>query len=93
MKMRKKQQNVPNKSGILWGATQIAHEIGRSNPATYRLIKNGTIPARRVGGEWAISRAELYATLGIPRELWPTVMKHGGSVPTSGAPATFIAGE
>lgn len=51
---------------ILWGAERISQAIGKSRRATYGMLEAGTIPAKRIGGRWCISRAELSAFFGVP---------------------------
>ncbi|TBC78010.1 MerR family transcriptional regulator [Rhizobium ruizarguesonis] len=45
---------------LLWGAEQIAAVIGRTTRATYFLLENGEIPARKVYGRWVADRATLH---------------------------------
>lgn len=44
---------------LLWGAEEIAEFIKRSRMATYHLLKNGRLPARKVGENWCASREAL----------------------------------
>jgi len=48
-------------SRILWGAEAIAREIGRPVRATFHLLEAGELPARKVGGRWAVDRDVLIA--------------------------------
>jgi hypothetical protein len=43
----------------LWGARAIAQEIGRSLPATFNLLEQGLLPARRIGHHWCTTRRRL----------------------------------
>jgi hypothetical protein len=42
---------------ILWGAPAIAAAIGKSTRATYHLLEHGRLPAKKIGGQWVMSRA------------------------------------
>lgn len=44
---------------MLWGIEAIAAEIGRPLRATFHLLANGRIPARKIGQTWVASRDEL----------------------------------
>lgn len=44
---------------LLWGTEAIATEIGRPLRATFHLLANGRIPARKIGRTWVASRAAL----------------------------------
>jgi hypothetical protein len=46
---------------IIWGATEIAKVISRSERSTFYLLERGTLPARKVGRLWSASRATLLA--------------------------------
>lgn len=48
-------------SEILWGAAAIAKLIGKTTRATFHLLENGQLPARRVGRQWAADRETLLA--------------------------------
>lgn len=44
---------------LIWGADAIALELGRTRRATFHLLENGDIPARKVRGRWVASRGAL----------------------------------
>lgn len=44
---------------LIWGGTAIAKAIGKSRRATYGMLEAGTLPAKRVGGQWCVSRKTL----------------------------------
>lgn len=44
---------------LIWGADAIAIELGRTRRATFHLLENGEIPAKKVGGRWVASRDAL----------------------------------
>ncbi|WP_033051260.1 helix-turn-helix domain-containing protein [Sinorhizobium medicae] len=46
---------------LIWGATEIAKLIGRSPRATFYMLDNGEIPAKKVGGRWVVERSKLIA--------------------------------
>jgi len=46
---------------LIWGAANIAREIGRPVRATFHLLEKGHLPARKVGGQWVADRAVLRA--------------------------------
>ena len=48
-------------SNFIWGAAAIACVIGRSVRATFHLLENGDLPARKVGGRWVVDREVLAA--------------------------------
>jgi hypothetical protein len=43
----------------IWGARKIGEVIGRSERATFHLLENGLLPAKRVGERWCASRRAL----------------------------------
>lgn len=49
------------KFDLIWGAEEIGKIIGRSRRATYHMLENGDLPARRVQGRWVIERSRLIA--------------------------------
>ena len=48
---------------LVWGCAAIAKAIGRSQRATFHLLENELLPARRVGGRWCASRRKLLDAL------------------------------
>jgi hypothetical protein len=55
-------------SDIIWSARGIARAINRNERATYHLLQQGRLPARRVGKQWVASRNELRRALGVVEE-------------------------
>jgi hypothetical protein len=47
------------KNDILWGATAIALQIGRTDRQTYYMLEKGELPARKVCGTWVASKTKL----------------------------------
>lgn len=47
--------------GLDWGAAQIARVIGKTPRATFSLLEDGEIPAKKVGGRWVADRDNLSA--------------------------------
>jgi hypothetical protein len=48
---------------VLWGAEAIAKAIGQTERATYHLLANDLLPAKRIGGRWVASRQKLIEAL------------------------------
>jgi hypothetical protein len=48
---------------VIWGAAAIAKAIGQTERATYHLLSNDLLPAKRIGGRWVASRRKLLAAL------------------------------
>jgi hypothetical protein len=48
---------------LIWGCAAIAAAIGRNRRATFHLLENQLLPARKVGERWVASRKKLLATL------------------------------
>ena len=46
---------------LIWGAADIATIIGRSQRATFHMLDNGELPAKKVGGRWVAERSKLIA--------------------------------
>jgi excisionase family DNA binding protein len=52
---------------LTYTADEIAHVLGLSRGLVYEYLRDGTIPAERVGRRWIISRRRLHAWLdGLP---------------------------
>jgi hypothetical protein len=50
-------------SDIVWGGENIAKVIDRSTRATFHMLEQGHLPARKVGRLWSASRRRLLAHL------------------------------
>jgi len=48
---------------IVWGAGNIARVIDRSERATFHMLEQGHLPARKIGNRWSASRRRLLAHL------------------------------
>jgi hypothetical protein len=48
---------------VIWGCDAIGRVINRTARATFHLLENGRLPARKVGGRWVASRKKLLDTL------------------------------
>jgi hypothetical protein len=48
---------------LVWSCSAIAEVIGRSERATFHLLANQLLPAKRVGGRWCASRGKLLDAL------------------------------
>ncbi|WEK50285.1 MAG: DNA-binding protein [Candidatus Kaistia colombiensis] len=46
---------------LIWGVKAIALLIGRTERQTFRLLSDGLLPAKKVGGRWVIDRSRLTA--------------------------------
>jgi len=55
-----KETAVPD---LVWGCSAIAEVIGRTERATFHLLKTNVLPAKRVGGRWCASRRKLIEAL------------------------------
>jgi hypothetical protein len=44
---------------LAWGAREIARLIGKTPRATFHLLEQGQIPARKIGNQWVASRRKL----------------------------------
>lgn len=51
--------DVKEKLDLIWGAEEIAALIGRSTRATFHMLDNGELPAKKVGGRWVAERGKL----------------------------------
>lgn len=47
---------------VLWGARQIGQAIGRTQRQAHHLLRNGRIPATKLGVTWVSTRTRLLAT-------------------------------
>lgn len=47
--------------GVIWGAKAIADALGRTRRQTFHMLESGALPARKVGGRWAVTRRALQA--------------------------------
>jgi hypothetical protein len=50
-----------NAIDLVWGAEAIANVIGRTTRATFYMLDNGELPAKKVGGRWVAERSKLIA--------------------------------
>lgn len=48
---------------VLWGAEEIGKVVNRTRRQTFALLEAGLLPARKVGGRWMATRANLIAFL------------------------------
>lgn len=46
---------------LLWGANAISKFIGRTPRATFGMLENGELPAKKVSGSWVVDRSQLIA--------------------------------
>ncbi|KTQ96585.1 hypothetical protein NS226_07235 [Aureimonas ureilytica] len=46
---------------LLWGAKAISKFIGRTQRATFGMLENGELPAKKVSGSWVVDRSQLVA--------------------------------
>lgn len=52
-----------NGDDIVWGASEIAKVIGRTDRQTFHLLTAGILPAKKVGDRWVASRKKLLEAL------------------------------
>ncbi|MEZ0002048.1 hypothetical protein ABIA18_003845 [Sinorhizobium fredii] len=57
--MPKHDENSGDSMDLIWGAAEIAKLIGRSPRATFHMLDNGELPAKKVGGRWVAERGNL----------------------------------
>jgi hypothetical protein len=55
-------------SNLVWGAANIAKEIGKDERATYYLLEKGLIPAEKAGAQWVAEREKLRNPTCWPRK-------------------------
>ncbi len=53
---------------LVWGCSAIAKIIKRSSRATFYLLENGQLPAKKVGGRWVAERNKLLSFFLEPAE-------------------------
>lgn len=53
---------------LVWGAAEIAKLIGRTPRATFHMLDNGELPAKKVGGRWVAERNKLLSFFLEPAE-------------------------
>ncbi len=46
---------------LIWEVEEIANLIGRTRRQTFHMLKNGELPAKKVGGRWVAERNKLIA--------------------------------
>lgn len=47
----------------VYTVSEVAHLLSLSRGSAYALVRDGTIPAHRLGNRWVISRARFHAWL------------------------------
>jgi hypothetical protein len=52
----------------VWGATEIAKILKRSERATYRLLEEGHVDAERLGHQWVSTKRRLLRRIAGPGE-------------------------
>jgi len=57
------EKNEAPAADLIWGCAAIAAAIGRNQQATFHLLENQLLPARKVGGRWVASRRKLIDAL------------------------------
>ncbi len=48
---------------IVWEVRNIAKVIGRAERQVFYMLKEGQLPARKIGGRWVASRRKLLAAV------------------------------
>ncbi len=59
--MTENRSDVTVSMELIWGAEEISKLIGRSTRATFHMLDNGELPAKKVGGRWVAERSKLIA--------------------------------
>ncbi|MBZ9873087.1 helix-turn-helix domain-containing protein [Mesorhizobium sp. BR1-1-9] len=49
----------PSPFELIWGAEGIAAAINKSTRQVFHMLESGTLPAKKVGGRWVISKQAL----------------------------------
>jgi excisionase family DNA binding protein len=62
----------PTAEPAVYTVEQAAELLGVARSTAYELVRAGTIPARRLGGRWVISRARFHAWLDADTTPAPT---------------------
>ncbi|MEU8427530.1 helix-turn-helix domain-containing protein [Micromonospora sp. NPDC048887] len=63
---------------VTYTVREVAKLLGISLGSTYALVRDGTIPATRLGGRWLIPRARFHAWLdGVTEQTAATGTEHG----------------
>ncbi|MBQ0902649.1 helix-turn-helix domain-containing protein [Micromonospora sp. U21] len=63
---------------VTYTVREVAKLLGISLGSTYALVRDGTIPATRLGGRWLIPRARFHAWLdGVTEQPAATGTEHG----------------
>lgn len=65
------EESVTGPERAVYTVTEVARLLSLSRGTTYALVRDGTIPARRLGCRWVISRAQFHAWLDGLREEAP----------------------
>lgn len=55
----------PESLDLAWGAREIARLIGKTPRATFHLLENGQIPAKKIGHQWVASKSALREHFGL----------------------------
>ncbi|MFZ0119333.1 MAG: helix-turn-helix domain-containing protein [Pseudonocardiaceae bacterium] len=60
--------SVPDKQRAVYTVVEVAQLLSLSRGTAYALVRDGTIPALRLGNRWVIPRARFHAWLDSPDE-------------------------
>lgn len=70
---------TPDAEPLTYTVRQVATLLGLSLGSTYVLVRDGTIPATRLGGRWVIPRARFHAWLDAITEQPPDAVSATGT--------------
>jgi len=61
--MSNESETVEAELDLIWGAAAIGKVIRKGRSATYHLLEQGRLPAKKVGEQWVSRRSELERAL------------------------------
>ena len=57
--MQNQQQDTDAPIDLIWGVTDIAKRIRRTERQTFHMLSTGQLPGKKVGGRWVSSESKL----------------------------------
>jgi excisionase family DNA binding protein len=66
--MTRNDKNTAEQLDLIWGCEEMAKFIGRSQRSVLRMLDNGELPAKKVGGRWVAERGALTAVFTQPEK-------------------------
>jgi excisionase family DNA binding protein len=65
--MAKRPRLIPRNPDLYSGVAELAADLGKSLPATYRALKRRELPAKKIGQTYLVSRSAVARFLGQTR--------------------------